>query len=299
MTKWQIDPQTGLRVGLALIVAILLLMGGLVAWVINQAVSIWTFVFALMILLLVGAVLLLSYWLVGLVRSGYTLDRNALTIIWGASEQVIPTSEIERVVLGDELEGRVRFLGIRWPGHWVGYGRVEELGPVLFYASEPPRRQIFVVTEGLAYGISPDDREGFLRTLQSRLAMGPTQIVEAISRGAAFLRWDIWRDWLGLILIGIGFLAVLALFGFLCARFPSLPRLLPLHFDSAGDPDRLGSRGQIFFLPLIGLIVLLVNGGIGVVLYRRERVGAYLLWAGASLVVIFLWTAVMGILGAV
>lgn len=298
MTKWQIDPQTGLRVGLALIVAILLLMGGLIAWVINQAVTIWTFVVGLIVLFLIGAVLLLSFWLVGLVRSGYTLDRNALTIIWGASEQVIPTPEVERVVLGDELEGAVHFRGIRWPGHWVGYGRVEGLGPVLFYATEPPRRQIFVVTEGLTYGISPDDREGFLRTLQSRLTMGPTQIVEAVSQGPAFLGWDIWRDWLGLVLIGAGFLAVVALFGFLCARFPSLPRLLPLHFDAGGDPDRLGSRGQIFFLPLIGLMVLLVNGGLGIFLYRRERVGAYLLWAGASMVVIFLWTAVIGILGA-
>ncbi len=298
MTEWQTDPQTGLRVGVALIAAILFVVGGLLAWAFTQPVTIWTFLAGLTVLVSLGVVGLLAYWISGLVRSGYALDRNALIITWGANEQVIPTSQIKRVVLGSELEGRVRFRGARWPGYWMGYGEIEGLGPVLFYATVPPQRQILIVTEGLAYGISPEEHEGFLRTLQTRLEMGPTQLVEPASSGPTFVQWDFWRDWLGLGLLAGGLAAVLALFGLLCARFPSLPRLLPLHFDAVGDPDRLGQQGQIFFVPAIGLVVLLVNGGLGGGLYRRERLAAYLLWGGAVLVQVLLWAAVLGILSA-
>jgi len=298
LNRWQTDPQTGLRVGVALIAAILLVDGGLVAWTVTRPVNFWTFLIALGLLLSLGIIGLLSYWLSGLVRSSYTLDRNALTISWGGSEQVVPTPDIERVVLGEQLEGRIRFRGIFWPGHWMGYGEVEDFGLTLFYATVPPRQQVYILTSGLAYGISPEDREGFLHTLDTRIQMGPTQLVEPSSTGPAFLQWEVWRDRLGLGLLTGAFAVVLALFGFLCARFPSLPLLVPLHFDAVGAPDRLGPQGEVFFLPLIGLVILLANGGLGGLLYRNERLAAHLLWGGAAGVQLLLWAAVLGILAA-
>jgi len=298
VNRWQTDPHTGLRVGVALIAAILLVDGGLIVWAASRPVDLLTFLLGLTVAASLAVIGLLAYWLSNLVRSGYALDRNALTISWGASEQVIPTPHIERVVRGEELRGHVRFRGPCWPGHWVGYGETEDLGPVLFYATAPPRQQIYIVTTGLAYGISPEDPEGFLRTLQTRLQMGPTQVVEPTSRGAAFLQWAIWRDRAGLALLAGAGVAVLALFGLLSARFSALPLLLPLHFDAAGSPDRLGPQGHIFYLPLIGLLIWLVNGGLGGLLYRNERVAAYLLWGGSALVQILLWVAVLGILNA-
>ena len=296
MNKWQTDPRTGLRVGIALIALLLLVIGSLITWAISQPVTLWTFAIGLGVLLILGIVILVGYWLSGLVRSSYSLDRNALTITWGANEQVVPTGDIERVVPGEELKGRVHFQGIRWPGYWVGYGKIDELGPALFYATVPPQRQVLVVAKGLTYCISPEDREGFLSTLRTRLQMGPTQAVEPVSRGPAFLQWQLWRDWMGLILLGIAIVAVLSLFGFLTHRFDSLPLLLPLHFDAYGNPDRLGERGQIFYLPLIGLIVLLVNGGLGGLLYRREKLASYLLWTSSVLMSVLLWAAILGIL---
>jgi hypothetical protein len=299
VTEWQTDPQKGLRVGAALIAAILLVVGGLLGWIFTQPVTIWTFVAGMAVLASVGAVLLLVYWIVGLLASGYALDRNVLVISWGANEQVIPAGQIARVIPGSELEARVRFRGMHWPGYWMGYGQVEGLGPALFYATVPPSQQIFVVTEGLVYGISPEEPEAFLNTLRTRLQMGPTQIVEPSSSGPAFLQWGFWRDRLGQGLLVVGLIAVLALFGLVSARLPTLPRLLPLHFDAAGQPDRVGPQAQIFFVPSIGLIVLLLNAALGGVLYRRERFVAHLLWAGALLVQILFWAAVLGILAAV
>lgn len=299
MTKWPTDPQTGLRLGVVLIVAILLADGSLLTWAASHPVNVWTFVALLGFLCSLIFIGLFAYWLNGLARSGYVLDRNSLTIIWGPNEQIVPTPGIERVVRGEEVEGRIRFRGVRWPGHWRGYGEVEGLGPTLFYATVPPKQQIFIVTPGLTYGISPEDREAFLQTLRTRIEMGPTQLIEAASSGPAVLRWDFWRDRLGLALLAVALLAVVALFGFLSARFPGLPRSLPLHFDAKGAPDRLAPQGQIFFLPLIGLLVLLANGTLGGALYRRERLLAYLLWSGAAMAQILLWVAVAGILAMV
>lgn len=299
MTEWQTDPQTGLRVGIALIAAIVLVVGGLLAWSFTYPVSVWTFVVGLVILVSLGMVGLLVYWIAGLVRSGYAVDRNMLIITWGAYEQVIPSSQIERVVLGSDLEGRVKYRGVRWPGYWVGYGEIEGIGPTLFYATEPPQEQIYVVTEGLAYGISPEEREAFLTTLQTRLQMGPTQLVEPKSIGPALTQWAFWEDRWGQGLLIAGLVALVALLGLLMTRFPTLPRLLPLHFDAAGNPDRLGPRGQIFFVPAIGGIVFVVNGVLGGLLYQRERLVALLLWGGSVLVEMLLWAAVLGILTSV
>jgi hypothetical protein len=286
-------------VGIALIAAIVMVVGGLLAWAFTHPVSIWTFLVGLAVIISLGVAGLVIYWISGLVRSVYTLDRNMLIITWGPYEQVIPASDIERVVLGSDLEGKVRYRGVRWPGYWVGYGEIEGIGPTLFYATEPPPEQIFIVTEGLAYGISPEEREAFLTTLQTRLQMGPTQIVEPKSISPPFTQWAFWRDrWGQGLLIG-SLIALVALLGLLMGRFPALPRLLPLHFDAAGDPDRLGPRGQIFFVPAIGGIVFLVNGALGGLLYRRERLVSLMLWGGSMLVEILLWAAVLGILTAV
>ena len=85
--------------------------------------------------------------------------------------------------------------------------------------------------------------------------------------------------------------------GLLTFRYPGLPLLIPLHFDAAGIPDRFGPRVQVFITPLIGLLTLLFNGTLGGLAYQRERVISYLLWGGAVLVQILVWTAAVGLLG--
>jgi uncharacterized membrane protein len=127
--------------------------------------------------------------------------------------------------------------------------------------------------------------------------MGPTQVVEQSSKRPGFLNWAIWQDRLGLGLLAFGLLAILALVGLLCFKFPALPWLVPLHFDVVGNPDRLAPRAEIFIIPLIGLLVLLLNGVLGALAYRRERVASYMLWGGSILVQVLVWTAAIGVLG--
>ncbi len=297
MTTWKTNKIRGLIVGVGLIVSIILVDAVLIWIAATHPLRIGTFVIGLAVLVSFGLLGILGYWLYGLSRSGYFLDRNVLAIHWGPTEQIIPTNQIERVFTGAEIEERIQFYGGAWPGHCVGYGEVPGAGQTLFYATVYPRHQIYVVTPSLTYGISPQDSEGFLKSLQRRLEMGPTQVAEQTSRRPGFLSWTIWEDRLGLALLAAGFLAVLALTGWLCYRFPALPRLVPMHFDVAGNPDRLEPRGQIFVIPLIGLLTLVFNGALGLVTYRHERMASYLLWAGVVLVQALVWAAAIGILG--
>ena len=296
MTEWRTDAQRGVIVGIGLMVTIIMVDVGLISLAAIRPLSVGTFTIGLAILFSLGLLALIGYWLHGLAHSAYLLDRNALVIKWGLTEQIIPTTQIERVLVGEEIEGHIQFYGGIWPSHCVGYGEIPDAGSALFYATVPPRNQIYIVTPGLTYGISPADREGFLESLQKRLQMGPTQLIEQSSKRPGFLDWSIWQDLLGLGLLALGLVALLALVGLLCFKFPALPRLVPLHFDAAGNPDRLGPRAQVFIIPLIGLLALLINGVLGGLAYRRERVASYLLWGGSVLIHLLVWTATIGIL---
>ncbi len=297
MSKWEISAGRGFGIGIGLMTFITLTNAALIGIAASQPVTFATFVAGVAVLFGFVLVGLIAYWVYGLAGCSYLLDRNALTIQWGTSKQVIPTNEIERVFTGDQIDDSIRFCGGGWPGHWVGYGEISGAGETLFYATEPPRKQIFVATPGLVYGISPTDREAFLESLQERRQMGPTQVVEPSSRRPAILEWPIWRDRLGLILLGVAALVLAALVGYLSFRFPSLPLLVPLHFGASGSPTRLGPRAEIFLMPLIGLVTLLINGSLGGLLYRRDRVASYLLWGGAIVVQLLIWGAAAGLLG--
>ena len=297
MTLWNTKKGLGLSGGIGLIVAIVLIDANLIWLAINRPLVVGTFIVGLAVLVSLGLLGLVIYWLYGLIRSGYSLDRNMLVIHWGPMEQIIPTGIIERVFTGDEVEGCILFYGGIWPGHCVGYGEVPGAGFTLFYATAPPRHQIYIVTSGLTYGISPADHQDFIESLRRRLEMGSTQVVEQSSKRPSFLSWDIWQDRLGLVLLATSFLTALALIGLLCFQFPALPRMVPLHFDATGYSDRLEAREQIFTIPLIGLLAMLLNGVLGGLAYRHERVVSYMLWGGAILIQVLIWVAAIGILG--
>ena len=99
------------------------------------------------------------------------------------------------------------------------------------------------------------------------------------------------------ILLVLTLLANLALFGCLALRFDAVPDPLPMHFDAAGLPDRIESKTDIFGLPIIGLVLLLLNTALGILIHRRERAAAILLVASALLVQVLMWLATLNIGG--
>jgi uncharacterized membrane protein len=105
------------------------------------------------------------------------------------------------------------------------------------------------------------------------------------------------KDTLAMVLVVLPILLMVALFLWLGATYNSLPDLLPLHFDAQGNPDRIEERGDIFVLPIIGLITNVVNVGGGLLLRQRfnKTFAPYLLWSGALLVQVLIWIAIWNI----
>jgi len=74
--------------------AIALVGAGAIWLAVTRPFRIGTFIVGLAVLFSLGLLGLLGYWMYGLARSGYYLDRKALVIHWGPTEQTIPTGEI-------------------------------------------------------------------------------------------------------------------------------------------------------------------------------------------------------------
>jgi hypothetical protein len=79
-----------------------------------------------------------------------------------------------------------------------------------------------------------------------------------------------------------------AIWAYVALRQSILPDALPIHYNAAGQVDRIGLRGQLFILPAIGLLTLAVNGGLAYAINRREPPLGYLLLAVGVLVQLLL-----------
>ena len=113
--------------------------------------------------------------------------------------------------------------------------------------------------------------------------------------------WVIGPDRLLHVLLVLGLLLNLALFAYIGWRYRALPASLPLHFDILGQPDRFGVRSEIFKLPAIGLLLLVLNSLFGLAIYRCQlegcELGAYLLLGVTIVVQVLFWLAALNIMG--
>ena len=307
---WRVEVRTGWIAGLFLSVVLIAATVGLVVTAMVTPLSLGVFLMGIGACLTLGLAIRVLYQLWGLINAGYELNRNALVIHWGPVEHQIPMGSVREVISGARLENlRIR-PSLRWPGYFVALGRSTPkrgdtgeadtgrtpLDPILFYATARPKEQVILRTDTVAYAISPADFEEFLVALRERLEMGPTQEVEELSRHPAFLDWQIWRDrWaLGMLSGSVGLLILLV--GLLCWRFPYLPEQIVLRFTATGEPLLVTGTGRIFYIALVGAIFVVLNTGLGLLFYRRERPLAYFLWSGLVATIGSLWAAIVSIL---
>lgn len=295
--EWLTDKRTGTQTGLLFIIGLVVLDILCLIVMTTQPIGPLTFVLSLIILASIPLLVLIGYQLYGLARSGYDVDRNAVTIQWGPVKQIIPVESIQRIMLGTEVEGNVRgFRGWRWPGLMQGQGEVPEADLTVFYASASLPQQLILVTPSISYAISPIDRAGFIESIKARYELGPTQAVAQTTEHPAFFDWPLWGDRVAHYLVITGATMCLLLFGLVSLRFPHLTPVIPLHYNALGLPDRNGPATQAFILPLIGLLALGANTLLGSLFYRREQVASYLLWGGTIVVQVLLWIGTTNLL---
>lgn len=225
----------------------------------------------------------------------YYLSRNGLVIRWGLAQQRIPLDSIQAIVPGDALPVAPTFVGVNIAGLRLGWGQLADYGRVKFHTTAAWAESLFVVTPQQTYVISPNQPEQFLRAWQARQSLGPTQRWSAGRQWGWPLNYPILTDRLTWWLLGLSFLAGLILLGYLAVVFAGLPRSLPIHFDAFGLPDRIADKSSLLTLPIVGLAALAFNGLLGILVYRWEKVAAYLLWGSALALQLCLWVAAVSL----
>jgi len=249
------------------------------------------FTITLGILLVLALMGLTVYWSVIAFKLHYYLSRNGLAIRWGLAQQLIPFETIQQIVPGQNLALSPTFKGINLGGLRLGWGQLVDFGQLKFLTTAPPGKSLFVVTPTKTYVISPSQPDQFLKAWQMRQGLTPTQVWANEVRRSWPFNYPLLADpfaWWFLALAGV---TCLALFGYFSFIFVQLPRSLPVHFNAFGIPDRIADKSVLFTLPTIGLLMFISNAVLGILIYRWEKIGAYLLWGSALILQICLWVA--------
>jgi hypothetical protein len=249
------------------------------------------------LLLTLAITIIALYWTTIAARLRYDLNRNGLAIQWGLSRHRIPFDNIQAVIPGQSLTTSPQFWGLNIIGLRLGWGRLDEYGLARFHATAPLAKSLLVVTSDRTYVISPRHPDRFLQAWQNRQSLGPTQQWSAGVQRSWPLNTPFLADPLAWVLLGSAGLLWLALLGYLAFIFSDLPASLPVHFNALGHADRIANKSTLFILPAVGAIVLIANALLGELIYRREKVAAYLLWGSTIVMQVCLWIAVLTIIG--
>lgn len=294
---WKPAKALGLVVGLAILLTIAAVSVSLLHSILAQGPGMSAFVTGVLFILSVPLLALWARWYYGLATLRYYLDRNVLVIVRGATRFVVPLGEIRSVVRGDEVAMSESFRGVGWPGYLTGVAQSRELGPVLTNSTEPLERQVVVVTARGCYGISPREPQRFLDELASYLATEPPRRVPQRTLLLPIAAHPLWRDRWFWLTMGAALVANVALFGLVSSRYGVLPDRFPIYLTPQREAYRIIARTEIYFVPAIGSLLLVLNGALGALLHRRERLGAYLMAAMSVVLQVPLWAAVSGMLG--
>ncbi|HVC32407.1 MAG TPA: hypothetical protein VNL16_02745 [Chloroflexota bacterium] len=117
-----------------------------------------------------------------------------------------------------------------------------------------------------------------------------------IAAARAVVGSSLWRDPIAVGLIVASIVGLSALAIYVHAWLPSLPRLLPLHYNGQGSVDLIGPRSDLYKMPGIGAVVFISDLVVSGVLHRRERLAALILLAASALVQVMLIVATINVI---
>jgi hypothetical protein len=289
MRRWKPQPSAGRWI--ALIVLLLVLVGaGVVGARLARALSgspeVWPVDLGLYWLMVVFLFLvLLACVLIYRVGSAFTLsyalDRNGLYISWLGNRAVVPLDQIQSVDVGLK-DAQLPF--IRGVAYYHGQGHTSNGKRLHLFATQPPQRCLVIYTPEDAYALSPEDHEAFVQDLEQRRNLGATKLLTPSFEPSRMFLYVFWNDSTVRGLLLVAFLLNLLVLGVLMARYPTLEPMVRMRFDPAGQVADLRPRHQVLFLPLAAFGLTLVNIILGILVYRRQQLGARLL-QGASVIV--------------
>lgn len=296
MIEWKPPRLPSGAIILVALLIVALLDTQAISWILSRPASMISFVLGVGVALSLPLIAILAYRLYEIVSLRYLLGRDSLTILCGGRGYIVPLQEIRAIFKGPELAEEIAVSERRnGLGGWIGQGEMKDGGQLLFLATRPLEEQVLLKTPSRAYAVSPTNSSGFILALEARKNLGPVRQIEEASTAAAWLSWPIRQDRLALGLLASAVLASTLLYASVIWILPGLPLALPLHYNAWGIVDRIEPRGEILYLPSIGVFVLAFNSLLGIILHRREPLATYLLAAMALAVQLVLAIAVINI----
>ena len=226
--------------------------------------------------------LLFAYWTYSLSTLRYALDRNALTIVWGDIRQMVPMSQIERLVPGRELPNP-HVAGVSWLGHHIGHAEIEGgIGDTLFYSTHrSPADLLYVVTANQSYAVSIDDEVAFAEAVQAQQRLGSLVAVPQAPDRLYLAAQPFWEDRTAQALALAAFATFFAMFAYVYQQYPGLQANIPLHFPQLNGVTRVASKSELLKLPMTGVALLLLNLCLGFIAHSWERMVGYVLLVAA------------------
>ncbi len=252
--------------------------------------------------LLVGALflclgLLFGYWTWGCISMCYIIDRNSLSIRWGSMRQIVPLSNIERLIPGAADNETPNIEGVNWPGHHVGRGDVPTLGPVMFYSTHKAMDDVlYVQTPTETYAISVPDQIAFAKAVQENQMRGPLfeQRQEVQRTGVAVQSF--WLDSTARLLTVLLIGAFIVAAGYVLKTYPGLDQSVALRFPAFGGVARVTDKSELLDIPRSAAAFVCLNLVLAVALHPWERMVSYvLLLAGIALEVTLLVAAIVAV----
>lgn len=249
----------------------------------------------LLLLALLLAAGMLLYRIAAAATLSYSIDRNGLYISWLGNRAVIPLDQIQTI----EPSVSVRWLPLgplQAIGYYWGRARSKEGRLVHLFSTRAPRNSLAIYTTGDVYAISPADREAFVQDLEQRRNLGVTKTLTSTIEAGRMFQYDFWNDRAVRVLLLIAFALNLLIVAFLMARYPQLGATVEMRFNASGQVAEMRPRYQLLLLPLAALGVSLFNIVLGLLLYRRQQIGARVLQGASVLVQVLFSIAVITII---
>lgn len=318
MSYWRANPSA---IRFAFVILPLLCIGGAIwLWGLLSARSAQNrfdtgvFLLGLTLFVLMALVGLLAYIAWCQWNMGYRTEATQIVIRCGGVIHVVPFEAVKAVYGPGELftaqpvtlvrrgmEGLMPLLG-----YYVGPAQSPQLGRVIMVATQPPERQVFVVTRDVAFGLSPEDAVGFMRSLEGKFdpddldeLYPPARdvVVRTDLSGPSAWAAGLWADRPARVLLLVGLVLNVLLFLYLSFVYADLPQLLPLHWNAQAQVDRIGDPTELLRLPVFALAVWWINVVAGWLVLSRERAATLFLLAGGVAAQIVFAAGALSIVG--
>lgn len=235
----------GLAISLMIVIPL-----GVVLYLGRYRPSVFLFFMGTVLALIVGFMIYLT---ISGRKMNYALDEDEFRVNFGAMGFKTPYTFIENVERA-HLTLILRLFGGSWPGlHW-GLFQAKDVGRVHVYATK--MRGDFVVIKlvnGKKVAITPEASEAFITKITSWSSRFRTasprdvEIFEAPSKKMVYTQ---------VLMVTVAFLGVLT---YLFWIYPSLPEIIPVHFDINWNPNRWAHKSELFIIAGIAALFPIIN----------------------------------------